>query len=182
MIWFQHLVGTVLFFKRLDITCQTVCPHIAFIGYTFTESFRIHGRWLCHIKQSGYAFLQSLDRREDTDLLIRQFMTHTKNSWFMNIDLGRCMQKRISFLRFHDQIIPFGLWLMRVICQLPMITYKPLMTGRAFQHLSTSFGLSSFYEHGMKLSAFWTVFKMELLHLFVGLDKSRIIWETRSFW
>ena len=89
----------------------------------------------------------------------------------MNIDLGRCMQKRISFLRFNDQIIPFGLWLMRVICQLPMISYKPLMTGRAFQHLFTSFGLSSFYEHGMRLSAFWTVFKMELVHLPVGLDK-----------
>ena len=89
----------------------------------------------------------------------------------MNMDLGRCMQKRISFLRFNDQIIPFGLWLMRVICQLPMITYKPLMTGRAFQHLFTGFGLSSFHEHGMKLSAFWTVFKMELVHLPVGLDK-----------
>lgn len=89
----------------------------------------------------------------------------------MNIDFGRCMQKRISFLRFNDQIIPFGLWLMRVICQLPMITYKPLMTGRAFQHLFTSFGLSSFHEHGMKLSAFWTVFKMKLVHLSVGLDK-----------
>ena len=89
----------------------------------------------------------------------------------MNIDLGRCMQKRISFLRFNDQIIPFGLWLMRIIRQLPVITYKPLMTGRAFQHLFTSFGLSSFHEHGMKLSAFWTVFKMKLVHLPVGLDK-----------
>lgn len=79
----------------------------------------------------------------------------------MNIDLGRCMQKRISFLRFNDQIILFGLWLMRVICQLPVIAYKPLMTGRAFQHLFTGFGLSSFHEHGMKL-----------VHLPVGLDKN----------
>ena len=69
---FDAYVGTVLFFKRLDITPQTVCPHIAFIGYTFTESFRIHGRWLCHIERPGYAFSQSLDRREDTDLFIRQ--------------------------------------------------------------------------------------------------------------
>lgn len=36
----------------------------------------------------------------------------------------------------------------------------------SIQHLFTSF-----YEHGMKLSAFWTVFKMELVHLPVGLDK-----------
>ena len=48
---------------------------------------------------------------------------------------------------------------------------KLLMTGSAFQHLFSSFGLSSFHEHGMKLSAFWTVFKMELVHLPVGLDK-----------
>ena len=48
---------------------------------------------------------------------------------------------------------------------------KLLMTGSAFQHLFTGFGLSSFHEHGMKLSAFWTVFKMELVHLPVGLDK-----------
>lgn len=33
------------------------------------------------------------------------------------------------------------------------------------------FGLSGFHEHGMKLSAFWTVFKMEVVHLPVGLDK-----------
>ena len=45
------------------------------------------------------------------------------------------------------------------------------MTGSAFQHLFSSFGLSSFHEHGMKLSAIWTVFKMELVHLPVGLDK-----------
>ena len=37
---------------------------------------------------------------------------------------------------------------------------KLLMTGSAFQHLFTGFGLSSFHEHGMKL-----------VHLPVGFDK-----------